>query len=65
MTTYQNQTSRGHKATALWNQILQTNRIIPNNKLDIITHHDEGTCMLIDDAISGDRIVIKKYLGRW
>ena len=45
----------------LWNQQVQTDRIIPNNKPDIIIRDDEkGTCMLIDVAISGDRNVIKK-----
>ena len=41
----------------LWNQQIQTNRTIPNNKPDI---NDKGTNMLIDVAISGDRNVIKK-----
>ena len=32
-----------------------------NNKLDIIMHdNEEGTCMLLDIANSGDRNVIKK-----
>jgi len=39
----------------LGNQVLQTDRIIPNSKLCIITcGNEEGTCMLIDGAISGD-----------
>jgi hypothetical protein len=55
------ETSHGHKVTMLWNQLVQPNRIIPNSQLDIIPHDDEeGTCMLIDVAISGYRIVIKK-----
>jgi len=38
------------------------NRTIPNSKLDIIIHdnEEEGTCMLIDVAISGDGYMIKK-----
>jgi len=45
----------------LWNQQVQTDRTIPNNKPDIIIRdNEEGTCMLIDVAISGDRNVIKK-----
>ena len=45
----------------LWNQQIQTDRNIPNNKPDIIIHDNEkGACMLIDIAISGDRNVIKK-----
>jgi hypothetical protein len=45
----------------LWNQQVQTDRTIPNNKLDVIIRDNErGTCMLIDVAISGERTVIKK-----
>ena len=45
----------------MWNQQVQTDRTILNNKLDIIIRDNEkGTCMLIDVAISGDRNVIKK-----
>ena len=45
----------------MWNQQVQTDRTIPNNKPDIIIRDNEkGTCMLIDVAISGDRNVIKK-----
>jgi len=45
----------------LWNQQIQTDRTIPNNKPDIIIGDNEkGTCVLIDVAISGDRNVIKK-----
>ena len=53
--------SQGGKVTILWNQQVQTDRAIPNNKPDIIIRDNEkGTCMLIDVAISGDRNVIKK-----
>jgi len=45
----------------LWNQQVQTDRTIPNNKPDItIGVNGKGTCVLIDVAISGDRNVIKK-----
>jgi hypothetical protein len=45
----------------LGHQVVQTNGIIPNYKLDIIIHdNEEGTCMLTDVTISGDRIVFKK-----
>jgi hypothetical protein len=45
----------------LGNQVVQTDRIIPNNNLDIIIReNEEGTRMLIDIAISGERIVTKK-----
>jgi len=44
----------------LWNQQVQTDRNIPNNKPDIINRDNEkGTCILLDVAVSGDRIVIK------
>ena len=40
---------------------MQTNRTLPNNKLDIIVQDSEKeTCVLVDVAISGDRNVIKK-----
>jgi hypothetical protein len=49
------------KVTILWNQQVQTDRTIPNNKPDIIVRDNEkGTCMLIGVAIPGDRNVIKK-----
>jgi len=55
------ETSQGDKVTILWNQQVQTDRTVPNNKPDIIIRDNEkGTCMLIDAAISGDRNVIKK-----
>ena len=55
------ETSQGNKVTVLWNQQVQTDRTIPNNKAEIIIRDNEkGTCMLIDDEISGDRNVIKK-----
>jgi len=39
---------------------VQTNRTIPNNKLEvIICDNEKGTCMLIDVSISRDRNVIK------
>src|SRR5215469_2131089 len=54
-------TNQGGKVTILWNQQVQTDRTIPNNKPDIIIRdHEMGTCTLIDVVISGDRNVIKK-----
>jgi len=45
----------------LWNQQVQTDRTIPNNKPDItIRDNEKGTCVLIDVPISGDRNVTKK-----
>ena len=47
------------------NQQVQTGRIIPNNKPDIIIcDNEKGTCMLIDVAISGERNVIKKEANK-
>jgi len=55
------ETSQGGKVTLLWNQQVQTDRTIPNNKPDVIIRGNEkGICMLIDGAILGDRNVIKK-----
>jgi len=55
------ETSQGGKVTILWNQQIQTDRNISNNKPDIIiSDNGKGTFMLIDVAISGDRNVIKK-----
>ena len=55
------ETNQRGKVTILWNQCVQNNRTIPNNKPDIIIRDNErGTCMLIDAANSGDRNVIKK-----
>jgi hypothetical protein len=55
------ETNQGGKVTILWNQQVQTDKTIPNNKPDIIIQENKkGTCMLIDVAISGDRNVIKK-----
>ena len=46
------ETSQGGKVTILWNQQVQTDRPIPNNKPDIIIRDNEnGTCRLIDVAI--------------
>jgi hypothetical protein len=53
------ETSQGGKVTVLWNQNVQSDRSIPNNKPDIVIRDNEkGTCMLIDVAISGDRNMI-------
>jgi len=55
------ETSKGCKVTILWNQQVQTDRTITNNKPDIIIRDKEGgTCMLIDVVIWGDRSVVKK-----
>ena len=57
--------SQGSKVTILWNQQVQTDRTIPNNKpVIIIRDNEKRTCMLIDVAISGDRNVIKKEVEK-
>ena len=55
------ETGQGHNVTILWNQQVQSDRTIPNNKPDIIIRDDEKrTCMFMDIAILGNRNVIKK-----
>ena len=55
------ETSQGYKVTILWNQQVQTDKTIPNNKADIVIRDNEkGTSMLIDVAVSGDRNAIKR-----
>jgi hypothetical protein len=55
------ETGQGGNVTILWNQQVQTDRTIYNNKPDIIIRNNKKTtCMLIDVAISGDGNVIKK-----
>jgi len=44
----------------LWNQQVQTERTIPNNKPDIIVRDNEKGTRMSNIAISGDRNVIKK-----
>ena len=59
------ETSLDGKVTILWNQKVRTDRTIPNNKPDIIIRDNkQGTRMLIDVAIPGDRNVIKKEAGK-
>ena len=59
------ETSQAGKVTVLWNQQVQTDTTIPNNKSHIIIcDNEKGTRMLIDVAFSGDRNVIKKKKPR-
>ena len=51
------ETGQGGKASILWNQQVQTDRAISNNKSDI-RDNEKRTCMLMKVAISGDRNVI-------
>jgi hypothetical protein len=45
----------------LWNQKVQRDGTIPNNITDvIISENEKGKCMLVDFAVSGDRIVAIK-----
>jgi len=58
MTLYRNQSKQVVKVK---NQQVRTERTITKNKPGIIiSDNKQGTCMLIDDAIPGDRDVIKK-----
>jgi hypothetical protein len=60
------ETSHEGKVTIQWIRQVRTDRTIPNIKPDIITRDNkQGTCMLIDVAIPGDRNVIKKNLRRF
>jgi len=53
--------SHDGKVTILWNQKVRTASTIPNNKPDIIiSDKKQGTRLLIDISIRGDRNVIKK-----
>ena len=53
--------SHGGTANILWNQQVQTDITIPNNKRGILNRNNgKRICMLIDVAISGDRNVIRK-----
>ena len=54
------ETGQGGNVTMLWNQQVQTDKTIPNNKPNIIRNNEKRTSMLIGVAISGDRNVIKK-----
>jgi hypothetical protein len=58
ITTTTVETGQGGNVTILWNQQVQTDRTIPNNKPHIIRDNEKRTCVLIDVAISGDRNVI-------
>ena len=52
---------KGGKVIIFWNQQVQSDRTIPNNKPDIIIDDiEKRKCRLIDVAISGDRNVIKE-----
>jgi hypothetical protein len=56
-----NNNNNNNNNTILWNQQVQTDRTIPNNKPDIVIRDNEkGTCMLIDVAIPGNRNVVQK-----
>ena len=53
------------EVTVFWNQQVQTDRTIPTAiPAIIIRDNEEGTCMLVGAAISGDRNVIKKEDGK-
>jgi hypothetical protein len=59
------ETSRGGKVTILWNQQVQIDETISNNKpYIVISDNVKGTCMLIDVAVPGDRNVIQKEFDK-
>jgi hypothetical protein len=58
---YQNQWRSVGKVTIIWDQQVQTDRTISNDKPDkIIRDNEKGTCMVIDALIPGDRNAINK-----
>jgi hypothetical protein len=61
MTMHQYQLKQVRKVRLPYYGTVCTDRIIPNIKLEIIIHDNkEGTLMLIDFSIPGDRNVMKK-----
>ena len=53
--------SHESKVTMLWDEHTKSDRLIPNNKRDIIIRDNEkGTCLLVDSTVSGDRNMIKE-----
>jgi hypothetical protein len=58
-------TNHEGKVTILWNQQVQSDRTIANNKPDIMIHvNKEGSYLPVDIAISGERNMIKKEAKR-
>jgi len=56
-----NNNNEAGDVTALWNQVVHTDREVTANKLDIIIKNKkEKTCMLIDVGIPADRNVVQK-----
>jgi len=50
---------KNKKVTKFWIQKVKNDRIIPNNNPDIIIRDNvKGTCLITDNAISGDRNAI-------
>jgi hypothetical protein len=49
------ETSHVGKIAILWNQQVQTDRTIPNNKPDILHDNKQEMCMFIDVANPGDK----------
>lgn len=59
------ETSHEGKLTVFWNQQVQTDKTIPDNKPDVIIHDNEkGTSMFKDVGISGGRNAIKKKASK-
>ena len=54
------------EVNVLWNKQVQTDGTISTAKPDVIIHdNEEGTCMLVDVEIQGDRNVLKKEAGKF
>jgi hypothetical protein len=59
------ETNHEGKVTMLWNQQVQSDRTIANNKPDIMIHvNEEGSYLPIDIAVSGERNMIKKEVKK-
>ena len=60
------ETGQGGKVTMLWNQQVQTDRTIPNNKPDIIIRDNEKRERIMNRCCNfgGDRNVIEKKKPR-
>jgi len=50
------ETAQGGKVTVLWNQQVQTDRTIPNNKPDIIIHDNEKACWPLVPKFAGSNL---------
>ena len=55
------ETSHESRFAILWNQQVQTDTTVPDNKPDIIIcNNEKGTCVLIDVSVPGAKNLMKK-----